>query len=175
MPDSTLRIDYLTFAFQERAMALLGEFYPFAHGPIILTTARLHRRLGGFRTDLKLSEDTDYGQRAKQLAKFGVITATHATISIRRLEKEGRLALLHKYLRHGILTHLEPLGITADVHYDFGQFNRVKSLSAFEALFEEFLRLFPAPSEHSAPYHGTQAPHTKYSRPTNQSARSRRR
>lgn len=144
--DSTLRIDQLTFAFQERAMTLLGELYPFAHGPIILTTNRLHRRLGGFRTDLKLGEDTEYGRRAKQLAKFGVITATHAIISARRLEKEGRVALLRKYLRHGLLRQLEPFGIRADVEYEFGQFSSAKNLSTLEALLEDFLQILPTPT-----------------------------
>ena len=145
LADSNLRIDQLTFALQERAMALLGELYPFVHGPIILTTARLHRRLGGFRTALTLGEDTEYGRRAKQLARFGVITSTHAMISSRRLEKEGRIALLRKYLRHGILQRLEPFGIRTDVDYEFGRFDSTKNLSALEQMLEDLLSMLPAP------------------------------
>ena len=151
VPDSTLRIDHLAFAFQQRAMELLGELYPFTHGAVILVTARLHRRLGGFRTTLRLGEDTDYGRRAKQFARFGVIPGIAATMSVRRFTKEGRLTLLRKYLRHGLLQRLEAFGVRADVPYDFGQFDTVTDLSQLEELIEQFLRLFPEPKRPPQP------------------------
>lgn len=158
LADSQLRIDDLIFALQVRAMDLLGEFYPFAHGSIILTTARLHHRIGGFRTNLTIGEDTDYGRRAKAIARFGTITTTHASMSARRLEKEGRLALLRKYLRHGLLRQLEPFGISAQVEYEFGQFDSTKNLSSVEALLEDILQMLPAKPRRRVPQHNAPGP-----------------
>lgn len=137
---SNLHLDHLLFRINELAQENLQEFYPITPGASLLVTKRLHNRLGGFNETLKTAEDNDYGDRARKLAKFGVITDTHVNLSVRRFEKEGRFRLLNKYMTKRFFKSLKRLGVEREVDYDFGHYGEPGELSRAEEFLEKVLR-----------------------------------
>lgn len=76
-------------------------------GSCIWVQSGLHKALGGFDESTRLAEDADYGRRAQRLgAKFGVLLAHKIQISVRRLEKDGRLRTALKYIACGLYMSL---------------------------------------------------------------------
>lgn len=72
---------------------------PHAPGSCILVKREVHQALNGFDESVVFAEDMDYVQRAhKQGFKFRVLKSHPVLISVRRLEKDGRLALVVKYI-----------------------------------------------------------------------------
>lgn len=72
---------------------------PHAPGFCILVRRHAHHGIKGFDEEIVLAEDHDYVQRAKKEGhKFGLLKSHPISVSVRRLEKDGRLALAIKYL-----------------------------------------------------------------------------
>jgi len=72
---------------------------PHAPGFCILVRRHAHHGIKGFDEKIVLAEDHDYVQRAKKEGyKFGLLKSHPISVSVRRLEKDGRLALAIKYL-----------------------------------------------------------------------------
>lgn len=140
-PISDKHIDKVYFKLVRNTKDVLGKRFPFMSGANILITKRLHKKIKGFNEKLKVGEDNDYGNRAKKIAKFGLIENTHVKLSVRRYEKEGRIKLMRKYLTHGIFTQLKKIGIEKDIEYEFGDFSKVKDTSQFEDRIEELLKI----------------------------------
>lgn len=141
-PLSNLRIDQTFFKFKRSLMSMTRESYPFTIGAAILITKKLHKKIGGFNESMNLGEDNDYGQRARKLGKLGIIDSTYVLLSMRRLNKEGRLELFSKYIRHGFSLKLKSLGIVINIPYDWGNFSKEKSLSGVEQKIETLLEFF---------------------------------
>ncbi len=76
----------------------LQRVSPRAPGFCILIRRALHEAIGGFDETLALAEDHDYVRRASRRGRFGVLTAVRIPVSTRRVEEEGVLPLLLKYL-----------------------------------------------------------------------------
>ncbi len=77
----------------------LGQFTdPHAPGFCILISNRLFKRVNGFDETLKMAEDHDLVKRASQFRSLRVLNSTTINVSVRRLEKEGRVRLINKYL-----------------------------------------------------------------------------
>ncbi|MBI2040506.1 MAG: glycosyltransferase [DPANN group archaeon] len=94
---------------------------PAAPGYCVIITKRLHNRIGGFKEELKLGEDHDYGERASQLGKFRVLRNSKIKISVRRLDKDGRAKLVAKYI-YGELYRRFVGDVTKPLFaYEFGQ------------------------------------------------------
>lgn len=93
-------------------------------GFLLLTTKENHKKIHGFREDLKIAEDVDYGWRSLEKgASYQLKFYPIALHSARRLHKVGRIKLFYDYLRgyraakkYGI----EAAGETID--YPFGIF-----------------------------------------------------
>lgn len=84
---------YNTFA------KLTEGFRPHATGSCILVKREVHEALHGFDESVVFAEDMEYVQRAhKHGYKFRVLACHPIRISVRRLEKEGRLSLVVKYI-----------------------------------------------------------------------------
>ena len=72
---------------------------PHAPGFCIFARRHAHEGIKGFDEEVVFAEDHDYVQRAKKDGhKFGLLRAHPIAVSVRRLEKDGRLAIAFKYI-----------------------------------------------------------------------------
>jgi len=72
---------------------------PHAPGFCILVRRHVHHDIKGFDEDIVFAEDHEYVQRAqKQGNRFGILRSHPIAVSVRRLEKDGRLILALKYI-----------------------------------------------------------------------------
>ncbi len=72
---------------------------PHAPGFCIFVRRSVHQAIQGFDEQVVFAEDHDYVQRAmKQGYRFGILRALPIAVSVRRLEKDGRLAIALKYV-----------------------------------------------------------------------------
>jgi len=72
---------------------------PHAWGGCILARRHVHHGIKGFDEEVVFAEDHDYVQRAEKNGyTFGVLRAHPIGVSIRRMEKDGRLSIALKYL-----------------------------------------------------------------------------
>ncbi len=71
-----------------------------AHAPgfCIFALKALHERIGGFDESIKLGEDHDYVERARQVGTFRVLHGSRIRVSVRRFERDGRFSIFGKYL-----------------------------------------------------------------------------
>lgn len=75
------------------------HFFPCAGGFCILVKKELHQKLGGFDETIKVEEDFFYARSAKKkAAKFHFFWSPKFFLSARRIEKEGKIKSLFKYL-----------------------------------------------------------------------------
>ena len=72
---------------------------PHAPGFCILVRRHAHHGIKGFDEEVVFAEDHDYVQRAKKEGHtFGVLRSHPIAVSVRRLEKDGRLSIALKYI-----------------------------------------------------------------------------
>lgn len=97
-----------------------GSLYAHAPGFCLMAKRTLHERIGGFDETLTFCEDHDYARRAVDYGRFGFLTSTKIPVSIRRLDRDGRMKIVIKYLLAEL--HLAFLGPIRDnrFHYSFG-------------------------------------------------------
>jgi len=139
-PISKIELDVLIYKIHNSFLKYTSDIYPLTAGVCILITKRLHFRLNGFNERMNISEDNDYGKRAKKIAHYGAITDTYVKTSIRRFEKEGRIKLAQKYIKHNFFEQLRKIGVNKQIEYEFGDFKNTKSLSKLELQLEKILQ-----------------------------------
>jgi len=129
LPDSDLKLDQILFRLANLTVKLYQSLSPRAAGFCIFITRRLFRRVGGFDESLKLAEDHDLVQRASAFRSLEVLNDAKLHVSVRRLEKEGRFALVQKYMQ--VEAHLFLKGAIREdiVDYDFASFDEQKDSS----------------------------------------------
>jgi glycosyltransferase involved in cell wall biosynthesis len=123
VPLSKHTLDGLLHDFSNLAIKI-GQFTdPHAPGFCIIISRRLFNRIGGFNESLKLAEDHDLVKRASQFRPLRVLNSAEVQVSVRRLEKEGRVKLISKYVAVELYRIL--LGeIKTDIFkYEFGNFS----------------------------------------------------
>ncbi len=73
--------------------------HPHTPGFCIFVKKSLHDDIKGFDEDVEFCEDHDYAMRAvKAGAKFGFLKNVKVPVSIRRMERDGRLSIAVKYI-----------------------------------------------------------------------------
>lgn len=79
---------------------MMATQFMLAHAPGFCIFARksLHERIGGFDESIKLAEDHDYVERARQIGTFRVMHGSRIRVSVRRFERDGRISIFGKYL-----------------------------------------------------------------------------
>ncbi len=79
---------------------MMATQFMLAHAPGFCIFARksLHERIGGFDESIKLAEDHDYVERARQVGTFRVMHGSRIRVSVRRFERDGRFSIFGKYL-----------------------------------------------------------------------------
>lgn len=122
-PQSELQLDKLLFKLANLTVKLNQTFNPRAAGFCIFITKRLFNRVGGFDESVKIAEDHDLVERASRFRPLRFLNNPYLTVSIRRLEKEGRFALIEKYFH--VEMHLLTKGSIRDdiIEYEFGNFS----------------------------------------------------
>ena len=85
-----------------------GSLYPHAPGFCMLARRDLHEKIGGFDENVTFCEDHDYARRAVEFARFGFLKSTRIPVSIRRLDRDGRMKIAIKYMLAEL--HLALLG-----------------------------------------------------------------
>jgi glycosyltransferase involved in cell wall biosynthesis len=141
-PISNLKIDHLIFKLANVLIERTRKIYPLAPGFCIICTRRIFRRIGGFDESLFLAEDHDFVKRASKFSKFGIIKDTKVFVSVRRLEKEGRINLIRKYFLAEIYRTLKGKVDREILEYEFGNFQNGKNISSIEKFIERILKLF---------------------------------
>jgi len=85
-----------------------GTVFPHAPGGCMFVTKRMHDEIGGFDETITFCEDHDYARRAVRVGTFGFLKSTKIPVSIRRLDKDGRINIAVKYMMAEL--HLMTLG-----------------------------------------------------------------
>lgn len=99
-PASDKIIDQVFYGAYNAFAQLTERFRPHAPGTCILVRRHMHEEINGFNEEVVLGEDMDYVQRAaKEGGKFKVLKqGGPIDVSVRRLEKDGRLGIAIKYM-----------------------------------------------------------------------------
>jgi glycosyltransferase involved in cell wall biosynthesis len=104
---------------------ILATKKTFSHaaGFCIFSKSQTHRLIGGFDESLKMAEDHDYVYRINKIAKFDILKSVQIPVSVRRLNKDGRLNIAAKYV--AVEMHLIFWGPVKSkiFNYDFGDFD----------------------------------------------------
>lgn len=102
---------------------LTQSFFTHAPGICIFIRKELHQAIGGFNEQLKLAEDHDYAQRARQAGFFGLLKSVKVPVSVRRFKKDGHINVALKYIAAD--TYRLFLGpINSDIfNYRFGHYH----------------------------------------------------
>ncbi len=75
------------------------QVLPHAAGFCLMTSRAAHEAIHGFDERVVFAEDHDYARRAKKAGfKFGILYKQKVPVSVRRLQKDGRLNLAVKYI-----------------------------------------------------------------------------
>ncbi len=136
-PQSDLQLDKVMFRIANLHVKLNQNFNPRAAGFCIFITKRLFDRIGGFDESIKLAEDHDLVERASKHRPLRFLNSTTLSVSIRRLEKEGRFALVEKYLQ--VELHLLTKGSVKEdiVDYEFGNFGSEEDKTKSKKILDE--------------------------------------
>jgi glycosyltransferase involved in cell wall biosynthesis len=121
-PLSELNIDKVLFQFSNLIVKMNQNINPRAAGFCIFISRRLFNRIKGFDESVVIAEDHDLVERATKFRPLRFLNSTSLSVSVRRLDKEGRLSLLQKYIK--VEMHLLTKGSVRDeiVEYEFGNF-----------------------------------------------------
>ena len=121
-PLSERRIDKFLHSIVNIYFKATETIFPHAPGFCIFVKREVHELIGGFNEKIKLAEDHDYVFRISKVKNFGFLHSVRIPVSVRRLDRDGRLNISLKYL--AVEAHLILLGpIYSDIfNYKFGHF-----------------------------------------------------
>lgn len=125
LPLSNLLLDKIIHKFGSLSMKLSQFSVPHAPGFCFLITKDLFDRVGGFDETITIAEDHDLVKRASKISPFRVLTSTYIKVSVRRLDKEGRLKLLKKYMQVEMYRIFKGELRDNRVEYEFGKFDDI--------------------------------------------------
>lgn len=97
-PISNKKIDFILHEICNLYLKLTQYFYPHAPGFCILIKKEIHKKIKGFDEEIKLAEDHDYVKRASRIGIFRLINSEKILVSVRRLDRDGRINIFIKYL-----------------------------------------------------------------------------
>lgn len=123
-PLSEKKIDKFLHSAVNSYFKAIQSFMPHAPGFCIFTKKEIHEKIKGFDKKVLLAEDHDYIKRANKIGKFRILQSEKIPVSVRRLEKDGRLKIMVKYIL--CEAHLIFRGpVTSDIFkYRFGGYKK---------------------------------------------------
>ncbi|MEK7615013.1 MAG: glycosyltransferase [Patescibacteria group bacterium] len=97
-----------------------GSLFPHAPGFCMFVRKDKHDKLKGFDETITFCEDMDYAQRMRKHGKFRFLKATKIPVSIRRLDRDGRMKIAIKFMLAEL--HIALIGPIRDqkFNYTFG-------------------------------------------------------
>jgi glycosyltransferase involved in cell wall biosynthesis len=122
-PISRKLIDKAGFMVVNSYNRLTQKIRPLAPGCCIMIKSSTFRKIGGFDESLLNFEDLELAKEAGRHGKFSNLRSPQILVSVRRLEKEGRIKFVKKGLSVLLLYAL--LGkkkVQSRVKYEFGKF-----------------------------------------------------
>ena len=96
IPISKNIIDKFLYIIANSFFFAFQKIFPHCAGNCIIAKKEVHKKITGFKEDIKLGEDHNYAKRAAKHFKFGVLS-TKMYISNRRYIQDGRLITSLKY------------------------------------------------------------------------------
>lgn len=90
--------DVFTHHFYNFYTRLVANIFPHAPGFCIFARRAKHNEIGGFDETVLFCEDHDYALRGRKVGTFNVLLSAKISVSIRRLDRDGRLNITVKYL-----------------------------------------------------------------------------
>lgn len=119
-PLSDSKIDIIVHRMYNHVMFLGQKLSPYAPGFCIFASRSIHESINGFDETVLLGEDTDYIKRANKISKFEILKSHNILVSVRRLDRDGRLTILFKYLASATYMALIGPVRTNIFNYTFG-------------------------------------------------------
>lgn len=107
-PLSDAAVDHFMVKAYNKYVRAWGSLFPHAPGFCMFVRKPIHDQLGGFDETITFCEDHDYAQRLKKIGTFGFLKSKKIPVSIRRLDRDGRIKIAMKYLAAEL--HLALLG-----------------------------------------------------------------
>jgi glycosyltransferase involved in cell wall biosynthesis len=124
-PLSDYRLDRVLHRMINLAVLLNLRMDPKAFGFCIFVTRRLFRRINGFDETIYVAEDNDFVKRASEFSTLRYLRSAHIRVSIRRFEKEGRLAYMKKGIKLNLYrTFRGEIRTDEVVKYEFDSFDK---------------------------------------------------
>ncbi len=119
-PLSDKYIDHFMHKAYNSYVRAWGSMFAHAPGFCMFVQKELHNKIGGFDETIQFCEDMDYAQRISKISTFGFLRSTRIPVSIRRLDRDGRMKIAIKFMMAEL--HLVLLGpIKHDkFNYTFG-------------------------------------------------------
>lgn len=133
-PLSDLYIDHFLHKAYNTYARAWGSLYPHAPGFCMLVRRELHEKIGGFDEQVTFCEDHDYARRATEHGRFGFLRSTKIPVSIRRLDRDGRMRIAITYMLAEL--HLAFLGPIRHnrFRYTFGHSTKKRASRHYENL-----------------------------------------
>lgn len=120
-PLSNRLIDCFMHDVYNNFVILTANVMPYAPGFCIFVNRTIHNMIGGFNERIRLGEDSEYVQRASRLSVFGILHSERILVSVRRLDEDGRLNVVMKYILSGLYMLLIGNIYTDIFKYRFGK------------------------------------------------------
>lgn len=126
-PLSDTYIDHFLHKAYNKYARAWGSLFPHAPGFCMLVKREGHEKINGFDESVIFCEDHDYARRFKRVGRFGFLKSTKIPVSIRRLDRDGRLQIAIKYLLAELhLAFVGPIR-TNKFNYTFGHSGQKES------------------------------------------------
>jgi glycosyltransferase involved in cell wall biosynthesis len=127
-PLSDYRLDRILHRMMNLAVLLNLRIDPKAFGFCIFVTKRLFNLVGGFDETIYVAEDNDFVKRASEKSWLRYLSSAYIMASIRRFEKEGRLAYMKKGIKLNLYrTFKGEIHNDEVVKYEFDAFEKQES------------------------------------------------
>lgn len=124
-PMSTKKRDKIIFRIFNVYLEALKHISPGGAGAFIYVRKGSFKNVGGFSEDVVLAEDFDLIKRLdKKGCKYSLLRDPIIKVSVRRLNKEGRLYLISRMLRAELHIRLRgPIKDSKKIKYEFGKYD----------------------------------------------------
>lgn len=126
-PLTDTHVDKLMHGAYNKYVRAWGSRLPHAPGFCMLVKRDGHIKIGGFDESVVFCEDHDYARRFKKVGKFGILKSVKIPVSIRRMDRDGRMNIALKYMLAELyMTFVGPIR-TDKFKYSFGHAKRQDS------------------------------------------------
>lgn len=123
-PISEIGLDKALFSLANSIVRYTARTEPRAPGFCIFATKRLFERVDGFDESITLGEDHDFLKRASKFRPMLWLSDSYIEVSVRRLEKEGRLGYAVKALQSDLYRNFVGEIRNNEIEHEFGDYEK---------------------------------------------------